>query len=142
MDEGRYREWQRKRAADEEIIGAGGRRCARCRRMLLPEHFRADPKGIAGLSSWCRECSREHGRTWRAKNPEKMAAYRARQREKYVAARGERVCSECGGELPKHKGKVCSASCREKRYRRLHPEAYKAKQHRKYLRRKARRASA
>jgi hypothetical protein len=45
---------------------------------------------------------------------------------------------ECGGEFEGRKGKLLrSRRCKDRRYARLHPEEIRAKQQRKYQRRKA-----
>ena len=47
-------------------------------------------------------------------------------------------CVECGGEFEGRRGKlICSRRCKDRRYARLHPEALREKQRRKYARRKA-----
>jgi hypothetical protein len=68
--------------------------------------------------------------------------------EKAAARRGvvrppERTtCEECGGALEGRQRIVCSRRCRDRRYARLHPEAYAAKEARKVERRRARRREA
>jgi hypothetical protein len=52
-----------------------------------------------------------------------------------------RNCSECGVELAGHRRVVCSSACRERRYRRLHPEAAAEKQRAKRARRRERAAA-
>jgi excisionase family DNA binding protein len=51
-----------------------------------------------------------------------------------------RHCSECPAQLEGRQRAVCSSTCRERRWRRLHPEAAAEKQRRKRARRRERRA--
>jgi hypothetical protein len=96
------------------------------------------PEGEVGVSSWCRQCQLEATRRWRAEHPEQVARDNAKRWAAYAAARPERHCSECGALLEGRRFRVCSRRCKDARYRRLHPDAVKAKQARKYQRRKAR----
>src|SRR4051812_33214339 len=65
---------------------------------------------------------------------------------RYYANRGpqpDRHCSECGAELEGRRRACCaSAKCRERRFRRLHPETYAAREARKVERRRERRRTA
>lgn len=73
------------------------------------------------------------------------AANRERVLEKAAAKRGTVPaslavnCSECGGQLEGRQRVVCSPRCREARFRRLHPDAYAAKEARKVERRRLKR---
>jgi len=79
--------------------------------------------------------------SWRAANPERVAAYNAARREAYRLAHPPmRVkCSECDVEFEAETIRVvCSRRCKDRRYRRLHPVEYAAKRARKDARRRER----
>ena len=114
------------------------KRCGGCQGWLPADVFPPDRRASTGLGSWCYGCRRVYWRRWRAEHPEKVAAYNEARRAKARAARRELRCSECGQVLEGRKSRVCSPQCRDRRYRRLHPEQVAAKQHRKYLRRRDR----
>ena len=79
------------------------------------------------------EKHRTHQREWRARHPDKIAAYNAARRIGPVAIR----CVECGGKFEGRPDRlVCGRRCKDARYRRLHPEAYREKQRRKAARRR------
>ena len=72
---------------------------------------------------------------WRLGHRDAVEAYNAGRR---VGLR-ELVCSECGRSFrAQASAKVCSRRCKDRRYARLHPEAERARQARKYARRRAR----
>ena len=82
----------------------------------------------------CRACTRRRSRQFYARNRERIL-------EKAAARRGPppvRYCSECGSELEGRRRVVCSERCREGRFKRLHPEAYAAREARKVERREKR----
>jgi hypothetical protein len=74
-------------------------------------------------------------------------ANRERVLEKAAAKRGrvrrpeQTTCSECPNELTGKQRVVCSPRCTERRFKRLHPESYAAKEARKVERRRERRAA-
>ena len=109
--------------------------CPRCKRALPFSEFGANRRLSSGLNSWCRECHRQACRAWREQNPSRVDAYNASRR---VGAR-VLVCVECGQEFEARSAMalVCSRKCKDRRYQRLHPEAYAAKQQRKHARRLA-----
>ncbi len=80
-------------------------------------------------------------RRYYAENRETVLEKAAERRGSAPPASG--VCSECGEEITdgRRDRLVCSRRCKDARYRRLHPEEYAAKQHRKYQRRKARKTA-
>jgi hypothetical protein len=111
------------------------KRCARCRQTLPAEAFRPNPKMRTGLSSCCQSRSAARTRRWREANPEYVAAYAAARRTPPARL----VCSECGREYEGRRGRlVCSRKCKDARYKRRHPEAFKAKRARYDRRRKER----
>jgi hypothetical protein len=77
----------------------------------------------------------ELAREWRQRNPDKVREYNERRRTPPT----ESVCVECGATIVGAKGRLlCGARrCKDARYRRLHPEASRAKQRRKDERRRA-----
>ena len=106
------------------------KRCSRCYRSLPVSAFRANEKLRSGLDSWCLDCRREASRLWRAEHRDECDE---RRRVPPLKLR----CVECGGEFVGRKGKlICSRSCKDRRYARLHPEALRAKQRRKDERRR------
>jgi len=116
------------------------RRCARCGGEL-PTAKRGRPR------KYCETCAASvavvgkavAARAWRAANAEAVAARNERRRR----PRQHLVCSECGEPLEGHGGKrYCSTRCRNRRYRRLHPEQEAEKQRRKYARRRERAKAA
>lgn len=69
---------------------------------------------------------------------EKAAAKRGRVRQSEP-----RSCSECGGPLEGRQRVVCgSARCRDATFRRLHPDAYAAREAAKVERRREKRREA
>ena len=84
-----------------------------------------------------RERSRRYYREHREEILEKAAAKRGRPRTSALTE-----CSECGGPLEGPRRVVCSSRCRDARFRRLHPDAYAAKERRKVERRRERRREA
>jgi len=59
--------------------------CARCDRWLPPDSFSRNTRMLRGRSSWCRPCSVERTRQWRAENRAAVnAATRARYRRDLV----------------------------------------------------------
>jgi len=109
-----------------------GRRCTHCGEFLPFSAFRPNLRLSSGWSSWCRDCSVESSRAWRERNRERVNAARRTPLAK-------RTCVECGGEFEGQKSRLLCGSrrCKDRRYQRLHPEAYRAKERRKYQRRKA-----
>jgi hypothetical protein len=110
--------------------------CRRCDRYLPFAAFRRSLYLKSGLDSQCRECHTASNRAWRASHPEYRDAYNLARRVGPTPV----VCTECGVEfLGRPDRVVCDQrKCRDARYRRLHPEAYRAKVRRKSARRRAR----
>ncbi len=116
------------------------RKCARCQQTLPADAFRRNPRLKSGLHSHCRECAREVGRLWREENRDYIAAEKAKRKTPPT----ELVCSECGKTFYGRKDRlVCGQrKCKDTRYRRLHPEEYKARRKLKDARRRARARAA
>jgi hypothetical protein len=114
------------------------RLCSMCRRWLSSAEFRPHLLGRDGLHPWCRACCAAKQREWRAANPERVAAYNESRRKPLV----ELECVECGEKFEgRPHAKLCSRRCKDKRYRRLHPEQVRAKEQRKRERRRERMAA-
>ncbi len=109
------------------------RRCIRCRQALPLAAF-PPSNTYDGLGPRCRECRRELNRLWREQNPDAIAAHNEARRIPPTKL----TCTECGSEFEGRRDRlVCSRKCRDARYRRLHPEAYREKRRRKDARRRA-----
>jgi hypothetical protein len=87
------------------------------------------------------EGARARARAYYAANREKVLERAAARRGK-IRPVEPRACSECSAPLEPPKRVVCSPRCRDARYRRLHPEAYAAREARKVERRRAKRREA
>jgi hypothetical protein len=108
-----------------------GRRCRRCKEFLPFSAFRPNLKLKSGWSSWCRACSAEATRQWRMRHRDELNERRRIPPTKLK-------CAECGEGFEGRRDRVvCSRRCKDRRYARLHPEELRAKQARKYQRRKA-----
>jgi hypothetical protein len=105
--------------------------CARCRQRLPVSAFRPNPKLRSGLHSWCRGCCRVAARESRVK-------YRDRYNERRRIPPTALTCVECGAAFEGRKDRlICGLRrCKDRRYARLHPEQLRAKEARKYQRRK------
>jgi hypothetical protein len=113
--------------------------CSGCKRSLPFAAFRQQFATPSWLSSWCGECLVAANRRYRERMREQI---NAKRREEYAERQREarqRVCVECGASFEaRPDALVCSRLCKDARYRRLHPEAYRAKQRRKAARRRER----
>ena len=112
------------------------RTCPRCGKAKPVSDFARDASKASGRKSHCKACDAAKSRRWYAdpKNRvKKLAAMAARR----VPA-SPRFCSECDAPLASGRRVVCSRRCKDRRYRRLHPEAFAAKQARKRARRRER----
>lgn len=87
------------------------------------------------------EAARERARAYYRANRE-MVLEKAAARRGKVRPSEPRSCSECGGALEGRQRVVCSWRCRDRRYARLHPESYAAREARKVERRRKRRRGA
>jgi predicted nucleic acid-binding Zn ribbon protein len=77
---------------------------------------------FGGLHSYCRACARQAVRDWRRENPEYVAEYNRRRRERYRELNplpADRRCVQCGGPMDERKADalVCSDRCRWARKR-------------------------
>jgi hypothetical protein len=98
--------------------------CTRCGVRQPLDDFAVDRSRPSGRKGMCKRCDNE------------------KSLSRYYARRGEapaRSCSECGDELEGRQRVVCSPRCREARFRRLHPDAYAAREAAKVERRRGRR---
>jgi hypothetical protein len=108
-----------------------GRVCTLCKRMLPWDEFGLDRSKSNGHKSSCKACDS------------------ARVLKRYHEQRADvpaPTCEECGVELEGRRRVVCSSRCRERRFRRLNPEAYGTREaakveRRREARRRAREAS-
>ncbi len=98
------------------------RMCWTCRQEKPWADFPVDRSKPSGHRSYCKACD----------SARVLAAYHARH------PKVERHCVECGELLEGKQRVVCSSTCRERRWRRLHPEAARRKQQEKRARRRAR----
>jgi hypothetical protein len=114
------------------------KRCSRCGKWLPFAAFPRNPRLKSGFDSWCRECKAEAAKRWRAGNPEYVDAYNLGRR----VGPSRLTCSECGVEFDGRRDRlVCSRACRDRRYRRLHPEQVRENESRKAKRRRERQTS-
>jgi hypothetical protein len=51
-----------------KVLVAFMRQCARCRRVLPPEEFSPDVRGVDGLRSWCKQCTSEESTLYHARS--------------------------------------------------------------------------
>jgi hypothetical protein len=85
-----------------------------------------------------RERSRRYYAEHREEILEKAAAKRGQSRPRQLTE-----CSECGDPLAGRQRVICgTARCRERRFKRLHPEAYAERERKKVERRRAKRRAA
>jgi len=111
--------------------------CGRCGESRPLVEFIKDASKRLGRGSICRRCDRETSSAYYRDNREAVLLREAARRA--ATNPGPRVCHECGAALQGRALVVCSSRCREARYRRLHPEAYAARERRKVARRRERR---
>ena len=107
----------------------------RCGGVKPAEEFTLDRDKPSGCGSYCRPCDRERSKAYYRANRERILA-------KAAAKRGPqpvRYCSECEVELVPPKRVVCGPTCRERRFKRLHPESYAKREAAKVERRRQRR---
>ena len=118
--------------------------CRRCGVSKQLSEFNKAAKSSDGLHAWCRQCVKEDNRRWWAENPDEVRRYNAARRAGLGRPGVVRVlrCEECGEEFEARRSDavVCARRCGDRRYRRLHPEQYREKQRRYYLRRREREA--
>jgi hypothetical protein len=117
------------------------KRCSKCGRELPVEAFSRHRRSSDGRAWWCRECAAAQNREYRARNPELTQAYNEARRVGIYRLR----CVQCGVEFEagRKDAKLCGRRrCKDKRYQRLHPEAYRAKCRRKGERRRQRKREA
>lgn len=88
------------------------------------------------------EGQRERARAYYWANREKVLEKAAAKRGK-TRSPEQTECSECGELLSGRQRVICGkASCRDRRFRRLHPEAYAERERQKVERRRERRRAA
>jgi hypothetical protein len=110
-------------------------RCTKCGRWLPADSFPPHKARHCGRSSNCHRCHRIATAAWRAANPEYVAALNVARRTPPTKL----TCVECGGGFEGRPDRlVCSRRCKDRRYQRAHPEAYRAAQRRKGARARAR----
>jgi hypothetical protein len=102
--------------------------CWSCRNMLPWSEFARDRSKPSGHKSICKRCDSARA----------IRRYHARRALENPLT----SCGECGEPLPAGRRVVCSSRCRDRRYARLHPEAYEAREARKVERRRERRCNA
>jgi hypothetical protein len=137
-----------------EAILAESRRNRRCAECSTDLDWRTVPRS-AFCSDKCRYRFRDRRKYAQNPDPERARSrsYYWRNREavleKAAAKRGRRRppehthCTECGDELEGRKRIICGkASCRDRRFKRLHPEAYAERERQKVERRRERRRAA
>jgi hypothetical protein len=117
-----------------------GKWCRECHFYFAAAGFRPNPRIRDGLHTYCKSCERARHARWRVEHPEVVEAYNASRRAAYQVANPPalRNCSECGEAIVGRPDRVVCGkrACKDRRFRRLHPEANRAKQRRKYQRRK------
>jgi hypothetical protein len=101
--------------------------CTTCGGTFPFERFARDSSRPLGIKYVCKPCDAARV----------LAAYYAKRGPQPV-----RHCTECGVELEGKRRVVCSATCRERRFRRLRPEAYAAREAAKVVRRREARRRA
>ncbi len=117
----------------------GERFCAACGTRKKLEEFATDRSKASGHKSLCKACenrkSKRYYRQHREEILEKAAAKRGRPRPP------ERTtCSECGAELEGRQRLTCgSAGCKDRRFKKLHPQSYAEREREKVIRRRERR---
>jgi hypothetical protein len=112
---------------------AGERLCHACGVRRPLSEWALDATKPTGYGTYCKGCDARRSREFYARNREAVLA-RARAKRPPAPVRH---CSECEAVLEGGQRVTCgSSSCRERRFRRLHPEAYAAREARKVERRR------
>ena len=128
-----------KRIFYEAPLVSDPKRCPRCGETRTVGDFVVDRSKRGGRGSLCRECDRERAREYYAANRDAVLARAAAKREPRPPA----FCSECGVQLEGRQRVICGKSgCRDRRFRRLHPDAYAERERQKVVRRRERRRAA
>jgi hypothetical protein len=107
-----------------------------------PDGFAVDKSRTFGRKSVCKACDNEKSKAYYRAHRERLLDLAAQKRG---GARAVVLpaCSECGGELEGRQRLTCgSVKCRERRFRRLRPEAYAERERQKVIRRRAARRRA
>lgn len=121
------------------FISISEKRCFACGKTKPLEEFGFDASTAHRASTYCKACDRERSKAYYATNRERILAKAAEKRGPQPA----RHCSECGAQLEGRQRVTCgSSSCREARFRRLHPESYARREAAKVKRRRERRREA
>lgn len=115
------------------------KRCSPCGRMLPLSEFTSDKSKRSGVGTYCRECEAARSRKRYARDRKAILA-------KAAAKRGPkpfRFCSECGELLEGAQRVTCGTSrCRDRRFKRMHPVQYAAREAAKVERRREARRRA
>lgn len=103
------------------------------------DEWAIDNSKPSGFKGWCKPCESKKSQRY-------YQAHRERILEKAAARRGRSrppartTCDECEEPLPEGHRVICGKNkCKDARYRRLHPEAYAAREKAKVERRRERR---
>ena len=111
------------------------KQCPRCGVVRTFGEFVVDRSKPSGRGWICRVCDRERSAAYYVANREAVLARAAARRPAPL----QRACSECSTPLVPPRRVVCSSRCQERRFRRLNPEAYAAREAAKVERRRERR---
>ncbi len=128
---------------ESQYLDASEKVCSRCGETLPRDAFvrRTESRG-GDYKGWCRQCDAERSRVYYRANRERILEAAAARRG---GSRAEALesCSECGAELVGKQRLTCgSSACRDARFKRLHPEAYAAREAAKVERRREARRRA
>jgi hypothetical protein len=112
------------------------KRCFWCGVVKTLDEFARDRSKPSGFGTYCLACDRERSRAYYQANREMIWAKAAAKR----GPQPKRFCSECGVEL-EGRSRVCcgKAKCRDRRFKRLQPEAYARREVAKVERRREKR---
>ena len=126
-------------ASAAEYVLPADRLCPGCGVRRPLSEWAVDRSKPSGFKSLCKVCDRARARAYYGEHREAVLARVAARRPPAEP----RACSECGVELAGRARLTCGSSrCREARFRRLHPEAWAAREARKVERRRERRREA
>ena len=120
------------------------RPCSRCGETQPLSEFSVDRSKSSGRKSHCRRCDCERSARYYLENREAVLARdadrRSYDRRSNARPPALRHCSECSAELTGQQRATCgSSACKDKRFRRLHPDSYAERERQKVERRRAKR---